>query len=168
MNLLLHVTDLISGDGIVRVPCAFLELTPDLANGLLDHYRHFKAAKRISRPPLLWSVLGDSSARFLSIPADDQTEKRARLTMLGAQAQQHGIVELPDELNPRADNGPLAKTIDGGLDPHLVLNDAGVSWGLLFNDRPLGTALVPFTLIEVAAGIKIRDDSSVPFPTATL
>jgi hypothetical protein len=152
MNLLLSVVDQITNNPNQHIACGFVHLSRDLANALLDHFAHFTAAAQITKPRILWTTLAENSCRFLK-----HSDRAPPLLNEWLAKLTNGYAILPDVLDPQSAGSPLAGLVMDGLDPHAIINEDGISWGLLVNDRPLGTLTVPTTLLEVAAGIKLPD-----------
>ena len=158
MNVLLGVKDQINNHASGIVSCAFVRLTRDVANGIIDQMDCFSQARKIASPLVLWTVVAEASCRFLKADPQPQPLPRWLERMNG------GYLVLPDGSDPVAENSTLNRLIIDGLDPHAIINEDGISWGLLVNDRPLGTATLPVALLEVAAGIKLPG-GSFTFPT---
>jgi hypothetical protein len=167
MKLLLNVFDLITNQQPASLDCAYVHMTPELANAILDHRRIFLTAKDTPRPTLLWAVYADESAAFFQIPATTQGAEPSLPRRLRDQLGNAGALRLPDAMDPRFAESPWHPLLVSGADLHLIINNEGVNWGLLVRDRPVGTWPLPFALIEEAAGIKLRDDEKFPFPVAT-
>lgn len=164
MNIVLRVVDQLTNTSATVSPLAFLHLDQSLAAGLLDHWYRFQQTAKISYPRILWSTLAENSCVFLlsrsmRTPSDPATsivnQWRERLN-------EEAAAIILDDVDMRDKNSIFAPLIGEGLDPHAIINEDGISWGLMLDDRPLGTLPLPFMLIEQAAGVRLPNATCSP------